>query len=69
MNLENKMKIWTKIIIVVIAAALTFAGFNLMTSANAVELAKAGKKPVCEVVYDIGGRIQASYHYSVLVVG
>lgn len=69
MNKENKMKIWTKVIIVIIAVVLTFVGFNLMTSVNAVELAKAGKKPVCEVIYDIGGQTQASYHYSVLVVG
>lgn len=63
------MKIWTKLLIATIAVVLTFSGFNLMTSSNAVELAKAGKKPVCEVVYDLGSRPQASYHYFLLVVG
>lgn len=63
------MKTGTKLLIALLAVAITFVGFNLMVSSNAVELSKAGIKPVCEVVYDEGSWPQVSFHYFLQVLG
>lgn len=43
-NKEDKMKLRTKILIFLISVLIAFAGFNLISSSDAVDLVKSGKK-------------------------
>lgn len=50
---ENKMKLKTKVAILIVAVLLTFIGFNLMTSTAAVDMIKIAK--VRATAHHLGG--------------
>jgi len=65
-----KMKLRTKMAILLVAALLTFAGFNLMvTSSSAVDILKIGKQAGYEIIANVLAKVEAPTVRSTFIKG
>lgn len=63
------MKFKSKLLIALVAVAITFLGFSLMISPSAIELARADQDVELLVTYDAGEGTNATLHYFFIVFG
>ena len=64
------MKLRTKMAILLVAALLTFAGFNLMvTSSSAVDILKIGKQAGYEIIANVLAKVEAPTVRSTFIKG
>lgn len=61
---EVKMKIKTKVAILLIAVLLTFAGFSLIATSGADDLVKIGSKAGYEIISNFLAKASAAAHQS-----
>lgn len=54
------MRFRTKVAIMLLAVLLTLAGFNLLVSSSALELAKIGKQAGQEIIANYLARVEAT---------
>jgi hypothetical protein len=64
------MKLRTKMAILLVAALLTFAGFNLMvSSSSAVDILKIGKRAGYEIIANVLAKVEAATVRSAFIKG